>query len=196
MIYGFHRETEEMAQKVGIDKTFNLPRTGIETYLKAIFPETNDWIHDKAIDTIIVNGKVCRFRPDYRSESLKLIVEIDGLPHYQNPIVILKDKEKTKLYEEFGYKVVRIPYFIQLTNSTVKEMFGVDVEEQLFPENVPSISYKDFCTPAFLCDAGVKRMAEEFMKYPEQLEINIKHLEIENNDYLTGLSLLQKMINC
>lgn len=51
-----------------------------------------------------------------RSESLKLIVEIDGLPHYQNPIVILKDKEKTKLYEEFGYKVVRIPYFIQLTN--------------------------------------------------------------------------------
>lgn len=190
MIYGFHRETEEIAKLSGIDSIFKIPRTGVDTYLKIIFPNTNDWIHDKPIDTIIINNKKCKYRPDYRSESLKLIIEVDGLPHYQKPTIILKDYERTKFYESYGYKVVRIPYFIQLTNDVIKTMFGVDVQVQLFNSNIPSLSYKDECTPAFLCVSGIKRMAEEFLKYPKQLYINIEHLKKEDNDYLTGLSYL------
>lgn len=41
-IWGFLRETEELAQKAGIDKESKLPRTGLNEYLKAIFPEIDD----------------------------------------------------------------------------------------------------------------------------------------------------------
>ena len=113
--WGFLRETSEQAKKAGIDKDTGIHRTGLDEYLKLIFPKTDDWIHDKMIGK--VDGVLYRSRPDYRSESLKIIIEFDGLPHYQKPDIILKDERNTKLYESFGYKVVRIPYFIQFTNS-------------------------------------------------------------------------------
>lgn len=78
--------------------------------MKEIYPEVDDWVHDDIVPNF---GR--KIRPDYRSESLKLIIEVDGLPHYQQPDIIKKDKEKTELYKKLGYKVVRIPYFIQLS---------------------------------------------------------------------------------
>lgn len=43
------------------------------------------------------NGVKYRIRSDYRSDSLRLIVEFDGLPHYKDPAVIIKD-DKTQKY--------------------------------------------------------------------------------------------------
>ena len=54
-------------------------------------------------------------RPDYRFEELKLIIEFDGNQHYQDVNVIFRDKEKDKIYTEMGYRIERIPYFIQMT---------------------------------------------------------------------------------
>ena len=71
--WGFLRETEALAKRAGIDKDTGLHRTGLENYLKVIFPDVDDQIHDKAIGN--VNGKLYRSRPDYRSEKLKLIIE-------------------------------------------------------------------------------------------------------------------------
>ena len=186
MIYGYLRETKELAIKAGINPLNNLPRTGLEEYLSIVFPTTQDWIHDKSI------SKDCRSRPDYRSESLKLIVEFDGLPHYQNPDIILKDKVNTEKYQNMGYRVVRIPYFIQLTNKAVKQLFNVEVPVRLFPETEPSLNIEGRCTPAYLCPLGIERMAKELLKFPEQLDINIKHLQKYNNDSLTGLPYLLK----
>ena len=129
--WGFLRETNESAIKAGIDKATGIHRTGLEDYLKLIFLTVTDWIHDKPIGEL--NGVKIRLRPDCRSESLKLIIEFDGLQHYTNPSVIVDDRVKTKVYEDGGYKVVRIPYFIQLTNEVVEIMFGVKVQEPLFP---------------------------------------------------------------
>ena len=138
-----------------------------------------------------MDGKKCRKRPDYRSETLKLIIEVDGLPHYTNPQNILKDKETTLLYESFGYKVVRIPYFIQLTNNAVKQLFDRDVEEPLFDENIPSLGVKGNNTPAFLCYAGIERMKEEFRKFPEQYQTNKKFLLESGDLYLTRVDLIE-----
>lgn len=120
MIFGYLRETEQDAIKAGVDIDTGLPRTGLDTYLKYIFPNIDDWEHDKTVPNLIVNGKLSRIRPDYRSEKLKTIIEFDGLPHYQNPDVIKSDRKKDLIYKENGYKVVRVPYFIQLTKETVK----------------------------------------------------------------------------
>lgn len=119
-----------------------------------------------------------------------MIIEFDGLQHYTKPDKIKKDKETTILYESLGYKVVRIPYFIQLTNASVKKMFGREVEEMLFDENLPSLSIKGLNTPAYLCPAGAQRMKEEFKQFPIQYEINKSFLEKQNDPLLTGIEFI------
>jgi hypothetical protein len=188
--WGFLRETDELAKEAGIDKDTGLIRTGLPTYLKEIYPDVNDWIHDE-----IVPNTGRKTRPDYRSETLKLIIEFDGLPHYQQPDTIKGDKEKTELYTNLGYKVVRIPYFIQLSKSAVKTLFDVELEKELFDERIPSLGIKGRNTPAFLCGAGVKRMAEEFHLFPEQYKWNVEFLEQQNDDDLSGVELLKTIYN-
>jgi hypothetical protein len=187
--WGFLRENTKNAIKAGIDKETGLHRTGLEEYLKVIFPDINDWIHDMPLGKIDgVNNKI---RPDYRSELLKLVVEFDGVHHYQKPHIIENDTAKTKRYEEYGYKVVRIPYFIQLTNTAVKTLFNVIVEEPLFDVNIPSLSPSSYNTPAYLCPIGIERMIREFKQFPDQLEVNYRHLIKFNSEFTTGISYLK-----
>ena len=186
--WGFLRETDELAKSAGQDKDTGLTRTGLPTYLKAIYPGVKDWIHDEVVPN---SGR--KTRPDYRSETLKLIVEFDGLPHYQQPDTIKQDKEKTEFYIGLGYKVVRIPYFIQLSKAVVKTLFDVDMNEDLFDDRIPSLGIKGRNTPAFLCGAGVKRMAEEFHLFPEQYKTNVEFLELQNDDDLSGVELLKTL---
>jgi hypothetical protein len=147
--WGFIRETSIAAQKAGIDKDTGLHRTGLEEYFAVIFPTVKDWVHDRALGE--VSGRMIRSRPDYRSEQLKLIVEFDGLQHYTKPDKVQKDADLTTTYQALGYKVARIPYFIQLSNKAVLTLFGVDVPEPLFDERIPSLGIKGFNTPAHCC---------------------------------------------
>jgi len=191
--WGFLRETDTMAKKAGRDKDTGLHRTGLEDYLKVIFPQIDDWIHDKALGKI--NGTLYRSRPDYRSEKLKLIIEFDGLPHYTKPDIIEKDLKNSELYKNFGYKVVRIPYFIQLTNKAVKDLFDVDLSEELFDETISSLGIEGQNTPAYLCPAGIKRMAGEFKRFPEQYKTNIDFLKKQNNPFRSGVEYLESEYN-
>ena len=191
--WGFLRETAELAKKAGKDKDTGLHRTGLEEYLKVIFPEINDWIHDKALGEI--NGVKFKSRPDYRSEKLKMIIEFDGLQHYTKPDIIEKDYRLTSVYTELGYKVVRIPYFIQLTNKAIKTLFNIDLSENFFDESFSSLGINGMNTPAYLCPAGVKRMAQEFKKFPEQYKINIDFLRQQNDPYKSGIEFLEKEYN-
>ncbi|MCI2061755.1 MAG: DUF559 domain-containing protein [Eubacteriaceae bacterium] len=191
--WGYLRETKELAERAGRDADTGLHRTGLEEYLAVIFPGTTDWIHDKTISNL-PEGIKSRKRPDYRSESLKMIVEFDGTPHYDSPQKIRDDEMATEFYESLGYKVVRIPFFIQLTNKVVKQLFGVDVEEPLFNESIPSMGPKGI-NPASICGAGIMRMAKEFRKFPEQYAVNLEYLKAANDEYLTGAELLETMYN-
>lgn len=188
--WGFLRETAVKAKAAGIDRDTGLHRTGLDEYLHVIFPEVSDWIHDKALGQ--KNGITYRTRPDYRSETLKLIVEFDGLQHYTKPDVIERDDVTTKTYGELGYKVVRIPYFIQLSNRAIETLFGVSISAPMFDENIPSLGIKGQNTPAYLCPAGVKRMARDFMKLPEQFLTNLNFLKEQNAPYLTGIEFLER----
>jgi hypothetical protein len=191
--WGFLRETKAKAESSGLDKDTGLHRTGLDEYLKVIFPKTNDWIHDKTLGTI--NGVSYRKRPDYRSESLKLIVEFDGLQHYTKPDIIEKDAEKDKLYQELGYNLVRIPYFIQLSNQAIKKLFGVDIDEELFDDTISSLGINGNHSPAYLCPAGLERMAKEFLNFPKQYNTNIEFLKKQNNPFKSGVDFLEKEYN-
>lgn len=195
--WGFLREDRLSAEKAGIDVATGLHRTGLEEYLKVIFPSVDDWIHDKPIGEL--NGVKRRIKPDYRSETLKLIIEFDGLLHYTDPENIITDIERTRDYTKGGYKVVRIPYFIQLTNEVVKKMFDVEVSEPLFPEGVSSMAVSGRNTPAFICHEGVRRMARELLMYPSQLEVNLtalrENFSSESEIDLSGYEVLKMCLN-
>ena len=187
--WGFLRETKVAAHKAGIDRATGLHRTGLDEYLKVIFPEVKDWIHDKAIGQVL-DGKKLRARPDYRSENLKMIVEFDGVQHYTSPERIRRDAANTDKYKRLGYKVVRIPYFIQLTNAVVKKLFGRDVKDPLFDPKYASLSAANG-SPAWLCPSGLERMAKELKSFPQQYRVNIDALKKCNDEYLTGAGLLE-----
>lgn len=196
-MFGFLRETSELALKAGVDLDTGIIRTGLDEYLKVIFPNVKDWIHDKCFGSGF-DKNISRKRPDYRSESLKLIVEFDGLPHYQNPEQIRTDLYNKSLYESFGYKVVRIPYFIQLSNEVVKNLFGVEVSINLFNDKIPSLTINSKATPAFLCLEGIKRMAKEFkLISPSQYLINLECLKgvSKEESYRNGWEALDYFYN-
>ena len=192
--WGYLRETTENALKDGKDKFTGILRTGLNEYLSVIYPNINDWIHNERTG-LIKEGRTALLRPDYRSESLKLIVEYDGLPHYTSPDVIIRDYENTKFYVSQGYRVVRIPFFIQLTNKAVLKLFGVNVQEELFPENVTCLHPIEHNTPAYLCPMGIRRMAREFYEFPEQYEINRVLLYCLNDEVHTEITYLMNEYN-
>ena len=86
---------------------------------------------------------------------------------------------------------MRIPYFIQLSNKAVKTLFNIEIPEILFNENIPSLSSIGRNSPAYLCPAGVQRMAEEFKKFPEQYKTNIDFLKQQNDPFKSGVEFLE-----
>lgn len=186
--WGYIRETQAMAleaKKNNPDEEY----TAFEDYLEVLYPG-KVWIHDKPFGKR--DGKSYRIRPDFLCEELKMIIEFDGLQHYTNPENIRKDRQNQQIYESFGYRVIRIPYFIQLTQSVVKEMFGLDVTFPLFDSSLPSMAVRWKNTPAYCCPAGIARMAQEFRCYPQQYEVNLRNLEDDKDEELSGAMLLKQ----
>ena len=74
---------------------------------------------------IVVNKKFfnTKRRPDYRIDKYKLIFEYDGPDHYRNPFKIYSDKRKFNEYKNKGYRVVRWPYYMQLSKDAAKYIF-------------------------------------------------------------------------
>jgi hypothetical protein len=135
-------------------------------YLKIIFPETNDWIRDKKIE----NTKY-RFRPDYRSESLKLVIEFNGYNHYTNPKRIIDDFKKYDKIIELGYKVIVIPYFVQISSEMIKFYFNKDIKiKQNYPNGFID---KKATLPSFYCTLGVKRFIKELKSLPNKIRNDI-----------------------
>ncbi len=59
--WGYLRESSKEAKKAGIDQETGLHRTGLDEYLKIIFPDVKDWIHNKSIK--MLNGKNAAIGP-------------------------------------------------------------------------------------------------------------------------------------
>lgn len=87
---GIFTRDKRGCKKAGIDPKTGLHCTGFEEYLATIFLG-EEWVHNKCVP-----GLKRKIRPNYRCERLKLIVEFDGLPHYENPNIIKRMRRMTK----------------------------------------------------------------------------------------------------
>lgn len=90
------------------DSDTGLSKTRLDQYLEIIFPGV-EFICDKPMGG--EDKTYSRKRPDNRNDDLMLIVEFDGLQHCADPKRIMTDRKNTEIYNNLGYKVVRIPYF-------------------------------------------------------------------------------------
>lgn len=121
-------------------------------YLKELFGV--DFIRDRKIP----NSNTL-FRPDYRNDTLGLIVEFDGPRHYTEAKIVFRDKDKIELYKSLGYRVIRIPDFVQWSTETIKNLFGIN-----FPVNKVyqhGFWYEKALLPCDYCTIGAMRFFHE-----------------------------------
>lgn len=91
-------------------------------------------------------------------------VEFDGNGHYQNPTTILSDKIKDGIALTEGYGVIRIPYWVQLTEETSLYYFGVNLGVTSdYPHGFIDAKAP---LPATYCWEGLERFDKEMGRLP------------------------------
>jgi hypothetical protein len=119
----------------------------------------------------VVSGRRQRWDMVYEAATGKVAVEFDGDEHYRHTLKIKIDREKDDLARVGGYRVVRIPYWIQLTSETLKHYFGLEAEiVQDFPHGF--ITTKVF--PASYCEMGIARFRREMDELPASVRAAVK----------------------
>lgn len=127
---------------------------------------TENYSHNRAVPNSGIQN-----RPDHRFEKEKIIVEFDGIQHYQKIDNIKKDKLKDDVYSRMGYKVIRIPFFVQPSSEILKYYFDIDRKLDLkFPHGF--IIY-DSTPPTNFCSLGLDRFIDEFQQFPEIVKKDI-----------------------
>lgn len=149
---------------------------------------SNDFVRNKSVPNSINK----RRRPDYRSEKYKLILEFDGDSHYTKAKRIKMDKEKDEEYSSLGYRIYRIPYFIQITEGILKEIFGRKISfRQKYPHGFID---SRALLPADFCELGVQAFMEDlkrFSIYREQIleSLRVKVRELGDKDLVLPKSI-------
>lgn len=115
-----------------------------------------------------------RMRYDYRiaHNNVTHYIEFDGDSHFRDANVVFRDRLKDVTSEKAGAKVVRIPYFVQLTTETFKHFFGFTAPftiETSFPHGF--ITSK--MTPASFCMLGLDRYEKIITALPKSVSAAI-----------------------
>lgn len=70
-----------------------------------------------------------RYRPDVVIPELKLILEFDGYIHYTNNDTVITDIERDNFSKSLGYNTIRIPYFVQLHENVIQNLFDEFIDD-------------------------------------------------------------------
>ena len=111
----------------------------------------------------VVPNSGLRFKPDFRCESQRLIVEFDGYGHYRNAEDTYWDKVKNEAYAKLGYMVVRIPYFVQPSKDTIRTLFAIECEFQAV--YAQGFIHDEVLLPADFCSGGIDKFLEDLDRF-------------------------------
>lgn len=117
-------------------------------------------------------------QPDFILRNQKIIIEIDGqnsrICHYSRAKTCIDDLEKDETYKELGWKVVRIPAYIQLDKDMIKFLFGLDYEKDLYPAcHLHGFLHEQISLPADFCKLGLARFYKEMDSWPKAVKDKI-----------------------
>ena len=112
-----------------------------------------------------------RYRWDFlcKTKNDTIVVEFDGFQHFTKASVISNDKHKDCIAEELGYKVVRIPYWVQLNNNTFEYYFGFKNKVPIEQNYEHGFIDKKAILPADYCERGTVEFYERLDGLPEQI---------------------------
>jgi hypothetical protein len=114
----------------------------------------------------VISERRRRWDMVYQGDLGQVAVEFDGDAHYRDSLKIKADFEKDELAKLGGYKVVRIPYWVQLTTDTLAHYFGLEADIiQDFPHGF--ITTRVF--PASFCELGIARFEREMESLPDSV---------------------------
>ncbi len=137
-----------------------------------------------------VSGKNSYFEPDWLSKNLKLIFEYDGPDHYNNVWKIERDRrKKIRLNIECkNYKIITIPFYLQITKDLAKKIFKNYYSDQKYLKVIKKLYganneseilapgwHRTHNTIANFVEHGIDRFLEEMDKYPSSLKSQVKH---------------------
>jgi hypothetical protein len=153
-MYNIHRfNTSIVDEYTSFSKdTTYLTELTLGDYLKILYPN----------HTFIHNAPLKKYKIDYYCAELSMAVEFDGATHYTNPQVIRRDSIKNNLLAQQNIKIIRIPYFIQLTPDVISTLFDIDNPPQLYtyPHGFVS-SAQTMIFPSAFCMSGLRRFYDE-----------------------------------
>lgn len=142
-----------------------LTEDSLEEFLKQIYP------NKEIISNKIVPNSNLKSRPDFRIEEEKIIVEFDGYRHYNSYETQLRDEIKYHHYTYMGYKVIRIPYFIQLSTEVILKLFGIHLPD--FEQTFPHGFIDNKATPLDFNYKGLMKFRDDLIIFEKEIAEDI-----------------------
>jgi hypothetical protein len=113
-------------------------------------------------------------RPDWYSEKHKLLVEFDGPLHFTKAKIARRDVDLDNLWEDHGYFVIRLPYFVQLRGNVIYRLFGKYTDDYSpFTTYGHGFIHPKVTLPADFCSYGVVRWGYEMCRLREDIQNEI-----------------------
>lgn len=140
-------------------------------------------------DDLICNKMLpgTRYIPDFVVKSHKIIVEYDGPRHYTQHRTCMDDIKKDNIFNELGYKVMRIPYFIQPRKEDFERITGADIDKskKYSISYVSGFVHPECVLPADYCESGLERFKNDLLMYPGHKNEIFHTLNLRNDRELS-----------
>ena len=112
-----------------------------------------------------------RTYPDFLLENEKIIIEFQGYHHFTKKEVVYRDNYKRNFHLFSGYKLIEIPYFIQLDEDVTEKLFGIRKD---FSNGFPhGFLHPKLSLPGDFCKIGYERYKNLLEFYGEKIQKDI-----------------------
>jgi hypothetical protein len=114
-------------------------------------------------ERLVASGRQLRWDMVYETSTGMVAVEFDGDEHYRHSLKVKGDREKDAFAKLNGYRVIRMPYWVQLTTETLQHYFDLDAT---IVQNFPHGFVTTRIFPASYCELGINRFKTEIRALP------------------------------
>lgn len=122
-----------------------------------------------------------RSRFDVAVPEQMLLFEFDGAAHYTDALVWERDGRKSKEAILLGYRIVRVPYFVQWTTEAIK-YFLPEYNGNCTPNFPHGFIDKKAILPGSFCKVGYERFCAEMRKLPNSISSKVVKSLIEKEE--------------
>lgn len=166
--------------------TENLTVDFIDVFLRKLYPD-NIFFRNKTIK----DKKFGVFKPNFICDELKIIVEFRDAKHYMKSRIQLKDSITTVYFKELNYKIIEIPYFVQLTKEVIKILFDINLQGNLYKCSEHGFINGNMILPADFNSIGVNKFIDDSERFGDIIQTaimdSLSKLTNERNEQYTVL---------